>query len=607
MIRNVTARSQHDYRVVGGGLIAGRAAYSDRTYRLTLVPPEVHGADLIQTANEDDGSRGDDWLNFELLLPARVFVAVDTRLNMQPRWMRDTFKSTKLSIVTDDCTLKLYSREFSAGRVQLGGNTDDGKAGGKSNYVIAVQPLPLAHRGQAVSTDEAIALLDTADVPRGEVLFKHRSGAGCFKCHSLDSTRNGFGPNLRDIGQRTNAKHIVQSILLPSAVVTEGFNRQIVLTDGGQVHSGVLLNESGLSLTLGLATGERLTILKRRIEERRTDRVSAMPPVAELLNAQQVADITGFLLTQRSSASPSTSSADLPERRGRFEVTEKPDRIVIIHSGKPVADYVFRDARILRPYFSNVHGPDGIQVTRRHPPVKGQDATDHATMHPGIWFGFGDISGVDFWRNKGRIEHVRFLQKPTVTDRRLAFATLSKLVTPDDSTLCEMTSQIMLVEQPGGWLLLWDAAFRSNDRDIKFGDQEEMGFGARVATSLTEKNGGVITSSSGLRTAARTWGQAADWCDYAGLVGKTPVGITLMAAPDNFRQSWWHNRDYGVFVANPFGRAAMRQGERSAVTVPRGQSFRVRFGAFAHNLPDHNPANTYRVFLKLLHESPKRQ
>ncbi|MAG93164.1 MAG: hypothetical protein CMJ48_05380 [Planctomycetaceae bacterium] len=607
VIRNVAAHSDRDYRVVGGGLTAGVAAYSDRTYRLKLVPHEVHGADLIQTANDDDGSRGDDWLNFELLLPALVFVAVDTRMNMPPRWVRDDFKPTKLSIATDDCELKLYSREFSAGRVQLGGNTDDGKSGGKSNYVIAVQPLPLAHRGQAVSTEEAMALLNRADVPRGEILFKHQGGAGCFKCHSLDATRDGFGPNLREIGQRANAKHIVQSILQPSAVITEGFTRQVVLTDDARVCSGILLNESGLSLTLGLATGERLTILKKHIEERRTDRVSAMPSVAELLTAQQVADITGFLLTQRSAVSPPKSSTDPAERPGRFQLTEKPDRIVITHSGKPVADYVFRDARILRPYFANVHGPNDIQVTRRHPPVKGKDATDHATMHPGIWFGFGDISGVDFWRNKGRIEHVRFLQKPTVTDRRLTFTTLSKLVTPEDSTLCEMTSRIMLVEQPGGWLLVWDAAFRSNDRDIKFGDQEEMGFGARVATSLAEKNGGVITSSSGLRTAARTWGQAADWCDYTGLVGKTPVGITLMASPDNFRQSWWHNRDYGVFVANPFGRAAMRQGERSAVTVPRGQSFRVRFGAFAHNSPAHNPANTYRVFLKLLHESPKRQ
>ena len=52
-----------------------------------------------------------------------------------------------------------------------------------------------------------------------------------------------------------------------------------------------------------------------------------------------------------------------------------------------------------------------------------------------------------------------------------------------------------------------------------------------------------------------------------------PIGITLLTDPKSFRPSWWHNRDYGVFVANPFGRAAMKQGDKSAVTVKRGEGF----------------------------------
>ncbi len=58
-----------------------------------------------------------------------------------------------------------------------------------------------------------------------------------------------------------------------------------------------------------------------------------------------------------------------------------------------------------------------------------------------------------------------------------------------------------------------------------------------------------------------------------------------MASPNNFRVCWWHNRDYGVFVANPFGREAMKQGARSSVTVSRGESLQVTFGAL---ILDHN-------------------
>jgi len=94
------------------------------------------------------------------------------------------------------------------------------------------------------------------------------------------------------------------------------------------------------------------------------------------------------------------------------------DRLVISYAGRSVADYVFRDERILRPYLANIRTPDGIQVTRNHPPVTGMDADDHDTMHPGIWLAFGDINGSDFWRNKGRIEHVRFAEPPTVQNDR---------------------------------------------------------------------------------------------------------------------------------------------------------------------------------------------
>jgi hypothetical protein len=77
--------------------------------------------------------------------------------------------------------------------------------------------------------------------------------------------------------------------------------------------------------------------------------------------------------------------------------------------GQPVAEFVYRDANILRPFFANVRAPGGVGVTRHHPPIAGTDATDHDTMHPGVWLAFGDINGQDFCRNKARIEHVRFL------------------------------------------------------------------------------------------------------------------------------------------------------------------------------------------------------
>lgn len=288
-------------------------------------------------------------------------------------------------------------------------------------------------------------------------------------------------------------------------------------------------------------------------------------------------------------------AADDDRQAARFAVESKPDRLLIQLRGQPVAEFVFQDPKILRPYFAQIRTPSGLQVSRNHPPIVGKDPVDHETMHPGLWLGFGDISGIDFWRNKGRIEHLRFVVPPTVNGDRLTFATESRLVTPDDKTLCQLTSRFTLTDHGTNWRLIWDAAFQSTDGDFTFGDQEEMGFGARMATPLTEKNGGLITSSTGRKTAAATWGQPADWCDYSGRIGHRTVGITLMSAPGNFRPSWWHNRDYGVFVANPFGRAAMKQGDASTVKVLRNESMRLRFAAVIHE-DKSEPAKSFEDF-----------
>jgi putative membrane-bound dehydrogenase-like protein len=604
-VRNVKVKSGTAYKIVSGGFSFGTPAYVDRGYRLSSVPTELEGADLIQTANNDDNSRGEQWLSADALVPIRVWVGIDVRQKTPPSWVLRSFQREPFTAALDEgAKFAFYSRSFDAGRVELGGNTDDGQSGGKGNYIVAIVPLPLNKQTMKATLDASLALLDRGDRDRGELLFRRSQGAGCGKCHSLDQAKNGFGPNLSSLGLRANARHIVQSIAEPSAVITEGFNQLTVVTDEGKVFSGVLLEESGLTVSLGQSSGERVDIPKAAIEERKTVPKSAMPEMAENLTPQQVADLAAFLLSMRT---PLTTAEEKPRSMMKidgqeaaptgFSYEEQKDRLRISLGGKPIVDFVFRDEKILRPYFANARLADERQVTRNHPPVKDVDAVDHDTMHPGIWLGFGDISGQDFWRNKAAMEHVRFVTAPTAADGRLRFATECRLKTINGEPLCLLLNDFTLTARPNGWLLVWSAEFRADERPIVFGDQEEMGFGARVATPFTEKNGGMIRSSTGKQTAKETWGQPANWCDYSG-PGPQSGGIMLMASDQNFRESWWHNRDYGVFVANPFGREAMKQGLRSAVTVAKGESLKITFGALIHDGRDHDPTSEYERFQK---------
>lgn len=293
-------------------------------------------------------------------------------------------------------------------------------------------------------------------------------------------------------------------------------------------------------------------------------------------------------------------SANFAAEPSNFAFKEEANQLVITRGSQPVATYVFRDGKILRPFFAHVHAPGGIPITRHHPPIAGQDATDHDTMHPGIWLAFGDINGQDFWRNKAVIQHERFIEPPSVRDGGVHFAALNRLLTKEGKALGTQISRVSLRSRSAGYLLIWEALFEPAEGDLVFGDQEEMGLGVRMATAITEKNGGTIRNRSGAKTAKATWGQTAEWSDYSGVVGPAGVGVTLMPDPKNFRASWFHNRDYGLMVANPFGRKAMKQGDTSRVEVKKGERLRLRFGVLlycAAQGQDADPAAAYRDFL----------
>jgi hypothetical protein len=246
------------------------------------------------------------------------------------------------------------------------------------------------------------------------------------------------------------------------------------------------------------------------------------------------------------------------------------------------ANYVFEDEDIPRPYFCDLHTPGGIPITRNHPPLEGVDPTDHATYHPGLWMSFGDISGNDYWRNQARTKHIRFEKEPENAAGCAEFGVLNHYPDSDGAIICEERCHYTIVVQPDGYLLIIQSEFSSPIQPFLFGDQEEMGLGVRVATPVSVKSGGTICNSNGQQNESQVWGQPADWCDYSGIIAGVRVGVALLASPRNFRKSWFHARDYGLLVANPFGRNAFTKRENSQIVIEPNQPFRLGFGVFIY-------------------------
>lgn len=265
----------------------------------------------------------------------------------------------------------------------------------------------------------------------------------------------------------------------------------------------------------------------------------------------------------------------------------KPGKVAITIGGEPFAMYSYDDPKVSRPYFAHVKTPSGVQATRTHPPVKGKDRTDHITLHPGVWLAFGDISGNDYWRNKARVKHGEFIQKPKGGPGSGSFVVRNEYLSADGKqTVCVETCRHTILARTEGYFILYDSVFSSDEGDFYFGDQEEMGLGIRVNSLITVKDAdGRITNSDGLKNEKKVWGKQADWCDYSGDIGETRIGMTLMPDPRNVRRSWFHARDYGFTAANPFGRNAMTGGKKSKVVVKQGEDFHLRYGLFVYSAP----------------------
>lgn len=275
----------------------------------------------------------------------------------------------------------------------------------------------------------------------------------------------------------------------------------------------------------------------------------------------------------------------------------RPDGLAIRVDGRPFARYVTGSERITRPYFESLHAPDGTRVTRPDPPVEGVDLVDHATFHPGLWLAFGDLGGADSWRNRDRIRHGGWVEAPRGGPGRGSFA-VRNLHERGGSVIAEEVCRVAVLPRPQGTLLLWDSEFRPSGGALSFGDQEEMGLGVRVATPLAVVRGGRIVDAAGRVDEAQVWGRQADWCAYDGEVEGRRVGVALMPHPGNVRPSWFHARDYGLLVANPFGRNAFTGGEPGRVVVREGEALRLRFGVLVFDgRPDLGAA--FREYVEL--------
>ncbi|NCY01814.1 MAG: hypothetical protein EBX36_02625, partial [Planctomycetia bacterium] len=132
------------------------------------------------------------------------------------------------------------------------------------------------------------------DPARGEAIFR-RAEIACMKCHAVAKAGGNIGPELSAVGSISPPEYIVASILNPDASIKEAYVTRNVITDTGEVHTGILVDRDELRVRLRDATGRVLTIPVADIEEE-VEGKSLMPKgLTTFLTAQEFLDLARFV------------------------------------------------------------------------------------------------------------------------------------------------------------------------------------------------------------------------------------------------------------------------------------------------------------------------
>ena len=132
----------------------------------------------------------------------------------------------------------------------------------------------------------------TGDSVRGKKVFVD---ATCSICHRLEEVGENIGPDVKTLVDRSPQNLLVATID-PNQAVKERFVEYISITTDGLTYNGMLMEQSSNSVTLANGKGEKITVLRKDIEELVPTTKSFMPEgLEETLDLQKMADLMAFL------------------------------------------------------------------------------------------------------------------------------------------------------------------------------------------------------------------------------------------------------------------------------------------------------------------------
>lgn len=181
------------------------------------------------------------------------------------------------------------------------------KAFGGEEKVVAVKEVKIdlekirSKKGQIGKSSIEDIMLALAklkgDPAKGKALFAQQ---GCIACHSIKKGEKLKGPFMGQIGSIMTRQQIAESILKPSASISQGFATVTITAKGGKTYMGFVTDESAQRIMMRDITGTVFTVKTADILSRKEMKTSMMPTgLANALSYDEFASLVTFLSQQK--------------------------------------------------------------------------------------------------------------------------------------------------------------------------------------------------------------------------------------------------------------------------------------------------------------------
>ena len=154
------------------------------------------------------------------------------------------------------------------------------------------------YRQQLIESDplaEYRTSLHGGNVASGRDLFFNKSELSCVRCHKVAGQGGEVGPDLTLIGNNKDAAYLLQSIVDPDAKIAENFGTVILLTEDGQVLSGILRQETEQVIELIDAENRTLSIPVDEVVSRKQGKSSMPADLLKYLDRRELRDLVAYL------------------------------------------------------------------------------------------------------------------------------------------------------------------------------------------------------------------------------------------------------------------------------------------------------------------------